>query len=632
MCDSGGSYSVNYEGGEISYPPPDGGDGIYLYHEFRHNGVGSSTTIPFEITGDIKSAEVLIIGGGGSGGGSNNQERGGGGGGAGRLLWFGQFEMSPGKRTVVVGGGGISPVNNWGGDTSGGNGFDSNFMGFVAAGGGGGGGAHALPGYMNGKKGGSGGGGGNCEGLGASALSANTATSFGNKGGTDTTYCPRGGAGAGGGGAGGNGHDADINQIGRGGDAKNIRITGHMKAYGRGGNGIYAGVALPPPTVDHMGHGGDAVYREKGMPGSSGVVIVRYEKPLTRCAMCPRGSIAVAGSSAVSDCVCNAGWTGSGDGCSQCVAGTYKEGSGDSTCQPCHANAITEHAGATSSDFCECQASLGWSPRPSNGAKACEQVVEEIGAQFELAVALSDFANDVGKVRTSFTNALAVAYEVDAANVRLVYYETHAADAGSPAGRRRVLQQSPGTATTVQSLVKVFASIPRISEAVWSARLIASVPGIKIQQLRAVPGITTPAAPGTTPAMVMVVAATDDSATGTNVGLYAAVGGAAFLLILVAVVVLVVVLRRRCTRTDDYDDDYNDDPSNYDVGDDNGQNMESTDYRPQNATVLAELRGAGARGAHLYHGHAYDAFVYLSNRHCTEQTHTPKRACVCSAG
>ena len=133
-----------------------------------------------------------------------------------------------------------------------------------------------------------------------------------------------------------------------------------MIAYARGGHGTTYSHE-PQPTVHHMGHGGDAYWKASGLQGSSGVVIVRYEKPHTRCAICPRGSIALAGSTAVSDCMCNTGWTGSGDRCSQCIVGTYKQGRGNSTCQPCHANAMTEYAGATSSGFCECQASLGWS-------------------------------------------------------------------------------------------------------------------------------------------------------------------------------------------------------------------------------------------------------------------------------
>ena len=201
-----GSYSVNYIGGEISYPPPTGADGVHVYHEFRHNGVGSSTTMSLEVTDDIKSAEVLIIGGGGSGGSSNGQSRGGGGGGAGRLLWLSQVDISAGKKTVV-GVGGTSPGTGWI-DTRGGNGFDSILLGLRAVGGGGGGGAQPNSGYMHGNRGGSGGGGGDWDGNGGAASGANTATSFGNKGGTADAHRNNGGAGAGGGGAGGNGHNA----------------------------------------------------------------------------------------------------------------------------------------------------------------------------------------------------------------------------------------------------------------------------------------------------------------------------------------------------------------------------------------------------------------------------------------
>jgi len=139
---------------------------------------------------------------------------------------------------------------------------------------------------------------------------------------------------------------------------------------------------------------------------------------------------------------------------------------------------------------------------------------------------------------------------------------------------------------------------------VLSARLSASVPGIKIHQLRAVPGNATPARDPT---------AKND--TGIAVELYAAGGGGA-LLILIGAVVLAVVLRQRSTQTtetNDYDDD-DDDPSNYEEEDDMGQTMESTDYRPQNGRNLVLPSHCGdARGAYLYNGHAYNnAFNYLT--------------------
>jgi len=230
-----------------------------------------------------------------------------------------------------------------------------------------------------------------------------------------------------------------------------------------------------------------------------------------------------------------------------------------------------------------------------------------IGGQFELAVALNDFANDVGQVQTNFTHALAVAFDADPANVTLVYYDTHAAD--SPPRQRRLLLQTSAEAapalppaTTVESKVNVFASIPRISTAVSLARLKASVPGIKIQLLRTVPVITTQAPtttalPGTSPVMT----AKDDTATDTKFELYAAGAGGALLLILVGAVVLVVVLRRRSTQANDYYDYDDDDPSNYEEDIDMGQTMASTDFRPQNmqnAVLPAQYGG-------LYNSHDY---------------------------
>jgi len=279
---------------------------------------------------------------------------------------------------------------------------------------------------------------------------------------------------------------------------------------------------------------------------------------------------------------------------------------------------MTENEAATSSDLCECQANLGWSLGPHKSTTpSCEQVVVEIGWRFELAVALSDFANDVEQVQTKITNALALAYDVDRANVTLVYYETPAAASSTP-GLRRLLQQTPGPVTTVEAKVNVFASIPRISTAVLSARLRESVPGIDIYQLRAVPGKATPALtlPGTSPVM------TAKNDTGIDFELYAAGAGGVLLLIFIGAVVLAVVVRQRSTqstRANYYNDDDEDpskyeDPSNYEEEDDMGQTMESTDYRPQNGRNLVLPSHCGdARGAYLYNGHAYNnAFNYLT--------------------
>ena len=321
----------------------------------------------------------------------------------------------------------------------------------------------------------------------------------------------------------------------------------------------------------------------------------------TTCGQCPPLASSSAGSAA---CVCKPGadkkTTGADAQCTLCLRDTYKQGLDDSACQPCHANAKTENEGATSSDACECQAALGWLRKPGDIASAasCEQLVVEMGGVFELAVALSDFANDVGKVQTNFTNALGTVFGADPADVTLVYYETHAA--GSALGQRRLLQQqSPTPATTVEATVRVFASIYRGPASAVSAHLLALVPGIKILQMRTVPENYAPTAPTAPPGSSPVVMAKNDTAAGTDFVLYAAGGGAALLLILICVVVLVVVLQPRSSHNGHIDDG---------VGDDVGQNMESTDFRPYNTRCpMLGAQCGGARGVYLYHDHAYNA-------------------------
>jgi len=100
--------------------------------------------------------------------------------------------------------------------------------------------------------------------------------------------------------------------------------------------------------------------------------------------------------------------------------------------------------------------------------------------------------------------------------------------------------------------------------------------------------------------------AKNDTAAGTDFGLYAAGGGAAVLLILICVVVLVVVLGRPSRQNGDNDDD--DNQSNYEEVDEVGQTMEPTDFRPYDmrCPMLGAYYG-GARGAYVYNDHTYNA-------------------------
>ena len=68
------------------------------------------------------------------------------------------------------------------------------------------------------------------------------------------------------------------------------------------------------------------------------------------CKECPQFSTSPDGSTAISDCKCNAGYTGSGT-CTACVAGKYKASSGSAACDDC-VSGKSSPAAATSSSEC----------------------------------------------------------------------------------------------------------------------------------------------------------------------------------------------------------------------------------------------------------------------------------------
>ena len=55
----------------------------------------------------------------------------------------------------------------------------------------------------------------------------------------------------------------------------------------------------------------------------------------SECLWCPANSNSGAASAGISDCVCNAGWTGTNGSCAGCMAGKYKPGSGSEACTEC---------------------------------------------------------------------------------------------------------------------------------------------------------------------------------------------------------------------------------------------------------------------------------------------------------
>jgi len=102
--------------------------------ETAAGGDGSGKTTYKFTTGDLTSADHLLVAGGGGGGGGM-----GGGGGAGGYLETTGTTISGGQKTIVVGGGGIGGHEGGSYENSGRNGADTSVTGLTTAIGGGGG-------------------------------------------------------------------------------------------------------------------------------------------------------------------------------------------------------------------------------------------------------------------------------------------------------------------------------------------------------------------------------------------------------------------------------------------------------------------------------------------------------------
>lgn len=277
-------------------------DSTYMYHVFTASGLFTPT--------QSLSTDVLVVAGGGGGA----SAAGGGGGAGGLLVQYGRSCSSGTAYTVTVGAGGAASSGDGG---SGGTGGSSVFDTIGANGGGGG--AHNTTGLS----GGSGGGGGYGVTSGGSATQGNSggATGYGYAGGGNSVsaglpYSAGGGGGAGAAGGtgnssqGGNGGDgrteAFFNAIGLatgagetvngftyfagggGGSRDTVWGTGGLGGGGKGGSVINASTNSAPTKgkINTGGGGGggnvDGYYNgpnsNAGVPGGSGIVIVRYEK------------------------------------------------------------------------------------------------------------------------------------------------------------------------------------------------------------------------------------------------------------------------------------------------------------------------------------------------------------------
>ena len=77
----------------------------------------------------------------------------------------------------------------------------------------------------------------------------------------------------------------------------------------------------------------------------------------SQCTACPVQAYAPAGSTALTNCTCNAGYTGpDGEPCSACEHGTYKPVRGPGACESCPTNANTTNVASTADSDCLCDA------------------------------------------------------------------------------------------------------------------------------------------------------------------------------------------------------------------------------------------------------------------------------------
>lgn len=251
----------------------------------------------------VEEVEVLVVGGGGGGGAPLHfTSAGGGGGGAGGVVYREAYDVA-GTVGVTVGDGG-APGNTPDTASPGDDGGDSVFADLVALGGGGGSGTNE-----SGSDGGSGGGSRGepgSEGLQPDSDSGG----FGNRGGAHvgTGRDPQiDRAAGGGGGAGGAGEDLDGTageDGGDGGDGLAFETVGASVMYaggggggaadnqdnepgepgaggdGGGGRGGRTGVPAIPGFPATGGGGGGGNNSVPGAEGGSGIVVVRYPRPL----------------------------------------------------------------------------------------------------------------------------------------------------------------------------------------------------------------------------------------------------------------------------------------------------------------------------------------------------------------
>ena len=94
------------------------------------------------------------------------------------------------------------------------------------------------------------------------------------------------------------------------------------------------------------------------------------------CVDCPANSYAPAGSSALTACICNAGYTGpEGSACTECPAGTFKNVSGPTPCLQCARGKYLNRTASVSEDACILCPQHSWSQLASPMITNCSWYV-----------------------------------------------------------------------------------------------------------------------------------------------------------------------------------------------------------------------------------------------------------------
>jgi len=114
------------------------------------------------------------------------------------------------------------------------------------------------------------------------------------------------------------------------------------------------------------------------------------------CLSCPAHTYSAEGSSLITNCTCNAGYTGpDGDACEACVAGKYKDAAGEAGCSDCPASSSSPE-GSTASTNCTCNA--GYTGPDGDTCEACPTGSSKVvrGSSACIPCAAGKYANETG--------------------------------------------------------------------------------------------------------------------------------------------------------------------------------------------------------------------------------------------